>query len=119
MCVCVCVCVCVCLSVCLSIKLLVVDEVEKPYPILLLWVYTVHNYYTALAASVLDYTSTGNRTRAEDIRDHAHPYMRPGPFFPGQFPAANVQLLKDGRLAPTGMELGTGDPRLGTLDISM
>lgn len=61
--------------------------------------------------------STGNRTRAEDIRDHAHPYMRPGPFFPGQFPAANVQLLKDGRLAPTGMELGTGDPRLGTLDI--
>lgn len=44
--------------------------------------------------------------------------MRPGPFFPGQFPAANVQLLKDGRLAPTGMELGTGDPRLGTLDIS-
>lgn len=62
---------------------------------------------------------TGNRTRAEDIRDHAHPYMRPGPFFPGQFPAANVQLLKDGRLAPTGMELGTGDPRLGTLDIGM
>jgi hypothetical protein len=43
--------------------------------------------------------------------------MRPGPFFPGQFPAANVQLLKDGRLAPTGMELGSGDPRLGTLDI--
>ena len=43
--------------------------------------------------------------------------MRPGPFFPGQFPAANVQLLKDGRLAPTGMELGNGDPRLGTLDI--
>ena len=64
-----------------------------------------------------DYLSTGNRTRAEDIRDHAHPYMRPGPFFPGQFPAANVQLLKDGRLAPTGMELGSGDPRLGTLDI--
>ena len=60
---------------------------------------------------------TGNRTRAEDIRDHTHPYMRPGPFFPGQFPAANVHLLKDGRLAPTGMELGTGDPRLGTLDI--
>ena len=62
--------------------------------------------------------STGNRTRAEDIRDHTHPYMRPGPFFPGQFPAANVQLLKDGRIAPTaGMELGSGDPRLGTLDI--
>ena len=65
----------------------------------------------------LIYDCLGNRTRAEDIRDHAHPYMRPGPFFPGQFPAANVQLLKDGRLAPTGMELGNGDPRLGTLDI--
>ena len=40
----------------------------------------------------------------DDLRDH--PYMRPSPFMhlPGQLPAANVQLLKDGRLAPTGME---------------
>jgi len=69
--------------------------------------------------TLLHFLSTGNRTRVDEIRDH--PYMRPNPFMhiPGHLPAANVQLLKDGRLAPTGMDMngaGAADMRMPTLN---
>ena len=43
--------------------------------------------------------------------------MRTGPFMhiPGHLPAANVQLLKDGRLAPGGV-MDISDPRLPNLN---
>lgn len=58
---------------------------------------------------------SGNRSRVDDCRDH--PYMRSGPFMhiPGHLPAANVQLLKDGRLAPGGV-MDISDPRLPNLN---
>lgn len=64
-----------------------------------------------------DAISTGNRTRVDDIRDH--PYMRPNPFMhiPGHLPAANVQLLKDGRLAPSVMDINGTDMRMPLNDL--
>ena len=37
------------------------------------------------------------------MRDHPY-HMHPGPFL-GHLPPSNVHLMKDGRLAPSGMEM--------------